>query len=72
MPLLLYILFTHQNIKLEEVTIYNALGQLIKNIASNPTHRLEISDLTEEGIYWIKVQTDEGTLTKRVIRLNEK
>ncbi len=54
------------NIKLEEATLYNILGKVIKNIEiENKT--IDFSSMAN-GIYLLKIVTSEGILIRRVVK----
>lgn len=52
------------NLTLEKVSIYNSLGQIVKN--SN-TNLVDISELAI-GSYYLEVQTSQGKATKTIIK----
>ncbi|WP_225035694.1 VPS10 domain-containing protein [Winogradskyella sp. SM1960] len=53
---------------LSAVTIYNLAGQKVKTI-NHPNGEINVNELAS-GVYMVKVQTSNGTLTKRLIKSN--
>ena len=51
---------------IENVTIYNLMGQLIKSIQSD-VRSIDMSDLSN-GNYLIKVQTNQGIINRKIIK----
>lgn len=51
------------NLVLEQVTIYNNLGQVVKATTENV---IDLSDLAK-GLYFVEVTTNQGKATKKVI-----
>lgn len=60
----LYIASNHQRIK--EVMIYNLMGSLVKKLDGHITN-INLADLSS-GTYLIKVQTDQGSTVKKVLK----
>ncbi len=61
-----------QDTLLDKISIYNMNGKLIKEIdATNQenTHEIDLSYI-ENGIYFVKVSNDYGTVTKKIIKMN--
>ncbi|TMM28526.1 T9SS type A sorting domain-containing protein, partial [Polaribacter aestuariivivens] len=59
----------NNNLKIENVEIFNILGQKIKkwnSINSNSENRLNVKNLSAT-IYIIKIKTEKGTLSKKVL-----
>ncbi|MDR7208489.1 T9SS type A sorting domain-containing protein [Flavobacterium piscis] len=54
------------NQKVKSVTIYNLSGSVVKNI-SNEVESIDVSDLAT-GNYLVRVTTDQGTTTKKIIK----
>ena len=48
---------------LQEVTIYNNLGQVVKTATENI---IDVSQLAK-GLYFVEVTTNQGKATKKVI-----
>jgi hypothetical protein len=49
------------------VEIYNMLGQIIKTVViDNQKEKINMSDLSR-GIYYLKLNTNEGIQTKKII-----
>ena len=61
---------THLNIdtglEIREITIIDITGKLIKTIKQN-TNDINVADLSN-GIYFLKLVTDEGTITKKFVK----
>lgn len=55
------------NVRIEQVQVFNLLGQLLKteNVGQIKKHELSLSGLAN-GMYSIKIQTDKGTVTRKV------
>ncbi|MES2589632.1 MAG: T9SS type A sorting domain-containing protein [Bacteroidota bacterium] len=54
------------NAKIEEITVYNGLGQVVKNHKYNSENvAIRINDLP--GVYIMRIQTENGIISKRVI-----
>lgn len=52
---------------IEEISIYNLLGQRVKNISANSKNSIDMSHL-KSGIYFVEVKSDNNTSTKRIIK----
>ncbi len=51
---------------IEKVSIYNLVGQLVKNVGGN--HKsIDMSDLSS-GTYLVKIQTNEGVIDRKIIK----
>ena len=53
--------------KLEQINVYNVIGQLVYTKNSNNTHEdtLELGGLVS-GIYTLQIMTDQGYVTKKL------
>lgn len=51
------------NLVLQEATIYNNLGQVVKTATENV---IDVSQLAK-GLYFVEVTTDQGKATKKVV-----
>ena len=47
-------------------SIFNVSGQMIQS-AANPGHQIDVSSLPQ-GIYFIRIETDQGTVTKHFVK----
>ena len=47
-------------------SIFNTSGQMIQSVA-NPGHQIDVSSLPS-GIYFIRIETDQGTVTKHFVK----
>jgi hypothetical protein len=56
------------NIVIEEASIYNALGSLVKKItfSSNPKNTLDLSAISS-GIYHMNLKTKDGVVIKKIV-----
>lgn len=54
------------NLLIDQVTIYNALGKEVL-ITNDTRQAIDLSDLAD-GIYLVKISTDKGLVTKRVTK----
>jgi len=55
--------------KINNITIFNILGQLIKNYSNNSSERqFSIPLNLVTGIYIIKIDTQDGIITKKIIK----
>lgn len=54
-------------LKLEQVAVYNVLGQMIQTVKSDSSeqHKLSLSGLAS-GVYTLQVQTDKGIVTRKL------
>jgi len=59
-------LYLTSNQKIENVLIYNITGALVKSISNNP-ESIDVSNLNS-GSYLVKVTTDEGSFTQKIIK----
>ncbi|MBC7642775.1 MAG: T9SS type A sorting domain-containing protein, partial [Flavobacterium sp.] len=59
-------IINNQNTKIDEVNIYNTLGQLIKNIVA-PNQTIDISNL-QSANYFMKIVTNNGISTQKFIK----
>jgi uncharacterized repeat protein (TIGR01451 family) len=61
---------TKPNIKVESISIYNPLGQLVKTISYeiNPILSIDISDL-KTGAYFMEITTNEGKAIKKFVKM---
>lgn len=53
-------------IVIEKVVVYNLVGQAVRTIESS-INTINMSDLSN-GVYLVKVQTNEGTIDKKIIK----
>jgi pectate lyase len=58
--------FSSSDQKIENVTIYNLTGALVKTI-SNVSDSIDISNLTA-GSYLVKTTTDQGSFVQKIIK----
>jgi pectate lyase len=58
--------FSSSDQKIENVTIYNLMGALVKTI-SNVSDSIDISNLTA-GSYLVKTTTDQGSFVQKIIK----
>ena len=55
--------------RMESVEVYDAYGKLLNTmIVNDKAATISLSDYAE-GIYFLKVNTDNGTVTKRIVRM---
>ena len=54
------------NLAIIGVVIFNTSGQMVQTIA-NPGSQVDVSSLPQ-GIYFIRIETDRGTVTKRFVK----
>ncbi len=59
-------LYLTSNQKIENVLIYNITGALVKSISNNP-ESIDVSNLNS-GSYLVKVTTNEGSFTQKIIK----
>jgi uncharacterized repeat protein (TIGR01451 family) len=59
-------LYSNQNSKINEVRIYNVLGQLVSNYV-NPSNEIDVAGL-KAGNYFINIVTDKGALNSKFIK----
>ena len=55
-----------ENIEIEKITIYDILGKIVLT-EKNSFNKLNLSDLNS-GILFIKIETEYGTITKKLIK----
>lgn len=55
------------NVEIKQISIYNILGQLVKNNLNNQT-TIDVSDL-KSGTYLISIETENGIQTQKFIKL---
>jgi uncharacterized repeat protein (TIGR01451 family) len=60
----------NSNLKVNSISIYNTLGQLVKTIPNQiqPTLSLDVSELNN-GTYFLSIQTEKGKMTQKFIKL---
>jgi hypothetical protein len=51
--------------KIKQVLVYNSLGQLIY-FKESDDFKLEIDNLNEQGLFFIKIKTENSTYTEKV------
>jgi hypothetical protein len=56
------------NISLQRVTIYNMLGQLVKNIAVSDASNIDVSNLNN-GTYIVEIISNRGKACKKLIKM---
>ncbi|GGE44200.1 T9SS type A sorting domain-containing protein [Psychroflexus planctonicus] len=56
-----------QKNKIEQITIYNLNGKQVLNSTYNENQPIDISNLAK-GMYLVKVKTENGSLTKKLIK----
>ncbi len=54
------------NNEIQKISIYNIVGQLVKTVNGN-NDTINTSDL-KNGVYLVKIQTNEGTVDKKIIK----
>ncbi len=54
------------SIVIEKISVYNLIGQLVKNVEGN-ARSIDMSDLNT-GSYLIKITTDEGVIDRKIIK----
>ena len=55
------------DLKIEQLIIYNQMGQLVyQTQPTDNTLNVDVSDL-EHGIYFIRVQTNEGAMLQKIV-----
>ena len=58
----------HKNIKINDIKIYNILGQKISlNIDNSSLLKIRFSKTLKTGVYLIKLNTDKGILSKKIL-----
>jgi hypothetical protein len=57
---------TKQDLKLNSLSIYNTLGQLVQ-VIKNPNETIDVSEL-KSGIFFIKILSDKGSVTGKFIK----
>jgi hypothetical protein len=55
------------DLEVTNISILNYSGQLVKSMVNNTTNQIDVSDLNE-GIYILKVSTENGVSTKRFVK----
>ena len=55
----------NEGLELDGVTIYNALGQKVSQ--TKGTTQIDVSHIPS-GIYYLSISTDQGTVTKTMVR----
>ncbi|AWK03841.1 pectate lyase [Flavobacterium crocinum] len=63
-PIVNQMYITSDNV--QKVEVYNILGSLVKTVEKN-TESIDMSHLTS-GHYIVKIKTDQGTITKKIIK----
>ena len=54
---------------IKKVTVFNALGQMVEGLEANERTNLNINlQQCKAGIYWIRIETAEGTISKQFIK----
>ncbi|NLK56312.1 MAG: T9SS type A sorting domain-containing protein [Bacteroidales bacterium] len=55
-----------ENVQIKEVILYNIMGKKMRHYFVNENNKtLDVSDLNN-GMYFIKIHTDEGVLTRKI------
>ncbi len=56
------------DVEIESITVYNYLGQTLKTVTNNLTERfISIPITVNTGIYLVKVKTNKGSITKKIV-----
>ena len=54
------------DLAIERISLYDISGRLVKTLA-NDLQKLDVGSLPS-GLYFLKIQTDKGELTKKIMR----
>lgn len=56
------------NLEINNVNVYNTLGQIIKlDIRKSNFLKIRFSDFLETGVYYVKLSTDKGVLSNKIL-----
>ena len=69
-PMQKIVTVSYNNIKINQISIANTIGQIIylnEIINENIFEKVDISEL-EKGVYFIKINTDNGNIVKKIIK----
>jgi hypothetical protein len=58
----------HQNVDLQRLTVYNNLGQIV--VDKVKPHWSDPLSIAQSGAYLVKLQTNEGTIQKKIIKVD--
>lgn len=62
------LVISSHNISIRDISIYNSLGQNIEfQTEKSDTLKVKFSDFLSTGIYFIKLSTDKGVISKKVL-----
>ena len=59
----------NQSVDIKEVSIYNLVGQQLSTMKKVPNgNTIEIPFNVQSGVYLIKISTDKGEVSKKIIK----
>jgi len=61
-----YLTIENENIPIEEACFYNLMGQKVKQIPINSSKAIINTQDLKQGMYIVKIQTEQGVLTRKV------
>jgi hypothetical protein len=59
----------NQEVTINEVSVYNIIGQLMSNVKEVANlNTIEVPFNVQKGVYIVKINTDKGTISKKVLK----